>query len=78
MSQSRSQAFGKALRELREKRNLSQEDAALECGIDRAYFGRLERADKTPTLKTVWRIADGLGTRPSRLLARVERILDEP
>jgi transcriptional regulator with XRE-family HTH domain len=77
MSPSRSQAFGAALRELREKRNLSQEDAALECGIDRAYFGRLERADKTPTLKTLWRIADGLGTRPSKLLARTERILDE-
>lgn len=77
MSRSRSQAFGAALRELREKRNLSQEDAALECGIDRAYFGRLERADKTPTLHTLWRIADGLGTRPSKLLARAERILDE-
>lgn len=77
MSRSRSQAFGAALRELREKRNLSQEDAALECGIDRAYFGRLERADKAPTLNTLWRIADGLGTRPSKLLARAERILDE-
>ena len=77
MARSRSQAFGMALRELREKRNLSQEAAAFICGIDRAYFGRLERADKTPTLTTVWRIADGLGTRPSRLLARAERILDE-
>jgi hypothetical protein len=26
---------------------------------------------------TVWRIADGLGTRPSKLLAGAERILDE-
>jgi transcriptional regulator with XRE-family HTH domain len=77
MARSRSQAFGVALQELREKRNLSQEAAALLCGIDRAYFGRLERADKTPTLKTLWRIADGLGTRPSQLLARAERILDE-
>lgn len=24
-----------------------------------------------------WRIADGLGTRPSKLLGRAERILDE-
>jgi transcriptional regulator with XRE-family HTH domain len=77
MAPSRSQAFGMALRELREKRNLSQEAAAFICGIDRAYFGRLERAVKAPTLTTVWRIADGLGTRPSKLLARAERILDE-
>jgi transcriptional regulator with XRE-family HTH domain len=75
MPSSRSQAFGTALREFREERNLSQEAAALACGIDRAYFGRLERAAKTPTLKTLWRIADGLGTQPSELLARAERIL---
>ena len=77
MADSRPQAFGTALRKLREERNLSQEAAALACGIDRAYFGQLERAVKTPTLKTVWRIADGLDTRPSDLLARAERILEE-
>ncbi|HET9162607.1 MAG TPA: helix-turn-helix transcriptional regulator [Solirubrobacterales bacterium] len=77
MADSRPQAFGTALRKLRQERGLSQEAAALACGIDRAYFGQLERAVKTPTLKTVWRIADGLETRPSELLARAERILEE-
>jgi transcriptional regulator with XRE-family HTH domain len=77
MTISRSQAFGTALREFREERNLSQEAAALICGIDRAYFGRLERATKTPTLKTVWRIADGFETQPSELLVRAERILNQ-
>jgi transcriptional regulator with XRE-family HTH domain len=74
MARSRAQAFGDALRELREERGLSQEAAALACGIDRAYFGQLERAVKTPTLRTVWRIADGLKTRPSDLLTRAERL----
>jgi transcriptional regulator with XRE-family HTH domain len=77
MPRSRSQAFGDALRDLRQERNLSQEAAALACGIDRAYFGRLERAAKTPTLTTIWRIADGFGTQPSTLLARAERLLDQ-
>jgi len=77
MADSRRQAFGSALRNLRKERDLSQEAAALACGIDRAYFGQLERAIKTPTLKTVWRIADGLNTRPSELLLRAERLLDE-
>jgi transcriptional regulator with XRE-family HTH domain len=76
MAPSRAQAFGDALKQLREERGLSQEAAALACGIDRAHFGKLERAVKTPTLKTVWRIADALGTQPSDLLARAERILD--
>ena len=74
MARSRSQAFGDALKELREERGLSQEAAALTCRIDRSYFGKIERADKVPTLTTVWKIADGLGTSPSDLLARTERL----
>lgn len=77
MADSRPRAFGPALRKLREELDLSQEAAALACGIDRAYFGQLERAIKVPTLKTLWRIADGLDTQPSELLARAERILEE-
>jgi transcriptional regulator with XRE-family HTH domain len=77
MARSRSQAFGEALKELREERGLSQEAAALTCGLDRAYFGRLERAAKVPTLNTVWKIADGFGTCPSDLLARTERLAGE-
>jgi transcriptional regulator with XRE-family HTH domain len=73
---SRSQAFGDALRQLREERGLSQEAAALKCKVDRSYYGKLERAAKTPTLSTVWRIADGFETQPSELLARAERLLD--
>jgi transcriptional regulator with XRE-family HTH domain len=72
---SRSQAFGAAIKALREERGLSQEAAALACGIDRSYFGKLERADKVPTLSTVWKIADALETQPSELLARTERLL---
>ena len=78
MAFSRSQAFGAALKQLREERGLSQEAAALACGIDRAHFGKLERAIKTPTLGTVWRIADALETKPSDLLARAERLLERP
>jgi transcriptional regulator with XRE-family HTH domain len=77
MARSRSQAFGDALRQLRRERDMSQEAAALACGIDRAHYGKLERAVKTPTLATVWRIADAFGTQPSDLLARAERLLEK-
>jgi XRE family transcriptional regulator, regulator of sulfur utilization len=70
-----SQAFGAALRELRTERGLSQEDAALASGIDRAYFGKLERATKVPTLTTVWKIADAFNVQPSELLNRAEKLL---
>jgi len=74
MPRSRAKAFGDALRELREERGLSQEAAALACGIDRSYFGKIERGTKSPTLGTVWRIADAFETQPSDLLARAERL----
>jgi transcriptional regulator with XRE-family HTH domain len=45
MALSPSQAFGKAVSELRGERGLSQEDAALRSGIDRAYFGHIERVE---------------------------------
>lgn len=78
MARTRSQAFGEALRQLRSERgDLSQEAAALACRIDRAYFGKIERGAKSPTLGTVWKIADGFETQPSDLLERAERLLAE-
>lgn len=75
MARSRPNAFGDALKELREERGLSQEAAALACGLDRAHFGKLERGAKVPTLTTVWKITDAFETVPSDLLARAERLL---
>lgn len=74
----RSRAFGDALKATRKERdNMSQEAAALTCGIDRAYFGKIERGQKWPTLETIWKLSDGLGTRPSNLLRRAERLLSK-
>lgn len=77
VARSRSEAFGDALRELREERGLSQEAAAQAVGLDRAHYGKLERAAKVPTLTTIWKLADGLDTTPSELLARAERLFDK-
>jgi transcriptional regulator with XRE-family HTH domain len=69
-----SKAFGEAMREIRSEKGLSQEAAAHACELDRAYYGALERAVKSPTLKTIWKIADALGVPPAELLIRAERI----
>lgn len=75
MSSSPANAFGQALREARLKLDLSQEEAALACGIDRGYFGQLERSVKSPTLNTIWRLADGLKIKPCELVTRVEELV---
>ncbi len=78
MARTRSQAFGDVLRRLRkEQGDMSQEAAALACHVDRAYFGKIERGEKNPTLEMIWKIADGFQIKPSILLARVERLLAE-
>jgi transcriptional regulator with XRE-family HTH domain len=76
MALSPSQAFGQAAREIRKERGLSQEQAALDGGIDRAYLGHIERATKSATLRTVWKLAESLGVPPSAIFARAERLLE--
>lgn len=75
MASSPSQAFGQAAREIRKERGLSQEQAALDGGIDRAYYGHIERGTKSATLRTIWKMAAALGVQPSALFARAEQIL---
>lgn len=76
MALSPSQAFGQAAREIRKERGLSQEQAALDGGIDRAYYGHIERASKSATLRTIWKMAAALGVPPSAIFSRAERILE--
>jgi transcriptional regulator with XRE-family HTH domain len=41
-------------------------------GLDRRYFGAVERGEFNITLATVLKIADGLGVRASTLLRRAQ------
>ena len=66
-------AFGQVLRATREKRGISQEKLALDCDIDRTYVSLLERGLRQPTIAVVFRLAQSLGTKPSSLLAQIER-----
>lgn len=77
MAISPAQAFGQAVREARVKRGLSQEEAASLGGIDRAYFGHIERATKTPSVTMIWRVAQAVGKKPSLLFVRAEAILSK-
>lgn len=72
-----SQALGDALHHIRTRQGLSQEDAAWRCGIDRAHYGHLERGEHTPTLATLWKIAEGLQVKPATIIRRAERHMDE-
>jgi transcriptional regulator with XRE-family HTH domain len=53
--------FGARLRELRQKRKLSQEGLALACGLDRTYVGSVERGERNISLVNIHAIASALG-----------------
>lgn len=68
------QAFGRAIRELREERGSSQEELAHRCGIDRSYMGGVERGERNASLKNILRIAEGLGVSAGELFERFEKL----
>lgn len=57
-----SKKLGERVRKVREAKNLSQEQVALEANINRAYIGYIERGERNPSIYTVAKIAQVLDT----------------
>lgn len=60
------QLVGKRVRELRIARGLKQEDMC-QFGFDYKYYQRIEYGEKNLTLKTLNKLAEGLGVPVSEL-----------
>ena len=71
-------AFGQVLRELREAEGLSQEALSFRAERHRTFVSLIERGQSTPTMATLWLLADALGARPSQVLEMVEQRLASP
>jgi transcriptional regulator with XRE-family HTH domain len=61
--------LGQNVRRIRLDRGLSQEELADELGVHRTYMGGVERGERNLTLRSVERLARGLGVDPLLLLA---------
>ena len=59
--------FADHLRELREKRNLSQVRLAELAGLNRNYVGDVERGRRNPCLENIVTLAEALGVAPAEL-----------
>lgn len=55
--------LGEAMRSARQARGYSQESFAAHAGIDRSYYGALERGEFNPTMDTVAKVAVALQDR---------------
>ena len=60
--------LGVRIRQLREKKNMSQQDLANDCSIPKAQIGRIERAKINTTVRTLIKIANVLEVEPKELL----------
>jgi len=69
-------ALGKAIRQFREERGMTQEALAQEAGITVGHMSMIERGHSNPTWGTAKGIAGGLGCRLRELAQRAE-LLDD-
>ena len=53
--------LGARIRYLRQQKNLSIEELALEADVNRNYLGDLERGTRNPTMAVLVKISEALG-----------------
>ena len=66
-------AFGRAVRTARKVLDISQEELADACDLDRTYVGGIERGERNPSLVNIWRLAAALEISTGALFALVEK-----
>lgn len=62
------QLLGVNVRHHRKLKGMSQEQLALEAGMERSYVSDLERGTRNPSVRALGRLADALGIQPHMLL----------
>jgi len=65
--------LGRAIREGRARRGLSQEELGFRAGLHRNYVGALERGETNPTFNTLLRVVIGLDLALSIVVGMYER-----
>lgn len=65
-------AYGRAIRELRAERGISQERLAHIADLDRTYVSGIERGERNPSLANILKLAEALDVNVSELALRAE------
>jgi transcriptional regulator with XRE-family HTH domain len=64
------QLLGRNVRRYRKLKGMTQEQLALEAGMERSYVSDLERGQRNPSVRAVGRLAEALSVEPMVLLDR--------
>ena len=68
-----SQLFGLILGAERIRKGMTQEQLSGLAGISRSHLAALESGKKSPKVETLWKIAEALAVKPSRLISMMEK-----
>lgn len=68
-------ALGRAIRELRGRAGISQEDLGDRCDLHRTYIGGIERGERNPSFTNLLKIAQALGVSVVELFEHYETAL---
>ncbi|NQX49331.1 helix-turn-helix transcriptional regulator [Paenibacillus tritici] len=66
------QIIGKTIKAIRLQQDLSQEDLAGLCSVDRAYISLIEVGKNEPSVSKIFQLCEGLQTKPSTFFKIVE------
>ena len=69
-------AVGKAIRDLRKEKGISQDVLSGFAGIARTHLTMIENGTIQANFETLWKIALALDIRPSELVARIEEEIE--
>jgi transcriptional regulator with XRE-family HTH domain len=65
--------LGRAIREARARRGISQEELGFRAGLHRNFVGAIERGETNPTFATLLNVVSGLDLALSVLIGLYER-----
>lgn len=70
-------AIGQTIRLLRKEKGISQDVLSGLAGIARTHLTMIEKGTKQANFETMWKIALALDIRPSELVAKIEKVIEE-
>ncbi|EMS69461.1 helix-turn-helix domain-containing protein [Ruminiclostridium cellobioparum] len=69
------ESLATVLKKYRSQCNLSQEELAFRCELDRTYISLIERKKRRPTLNVIFNICRNLNIKPSLLVKEIEDLM---
>lgn len=69
--------IGAVLQRLRKSKRMSQEVLSGLAGLDRTHYSKIERGLRSPTIDTLFKIAQALDIPPHELVKEIENRLNE-